>query len=68
MKELWKKLEKEMVFLKFDDVVFKLIPDSEFTIVKYKGGTEYSVKSTTDLALTASIEGEEITEEEFNNY
>lgn len=56
------------VFFDTEDVVARLIPNSDYTIVKFKGGQPYSIKDDTILATDCRLYGKEITEDDFNKY
>lgn len=62
--------EGETVFVFFDtqDVVARLIPNSDYTIVKFKGGEPYSIADDTNLATDCRLYGIEITEAEFDKF
>lgn len=60
--------ETVFVFLDVQNVVARLIPNSDYTIVKFKGGQPYSIKDDTNLATDCRLFGTEITESEFDKY
>ncbi len=52
-----------------DEVVAMIVPNTDYTAVKWKrDGEEYTVKDTTDLATDMRMLGEEITEAEYLQY
>lgn len=70
------KLEKgENVYLYCDvgmndihEVVAIIIPDKDHTIIKQRNGTEFSVKTTSNIATDCRLFGKEITEQQYKDY
>jgi len=52
----------------FQDIAVKIVPGESFWYVKPKGGKEFRVHYTTDLASETLITGIEITEKEYNEF
>lgn len=72
MKKWYEKTaEGETVYLMhpWEDIVAKVIPDSDHTLVKQKlNGEEYSIENTTNMATDFRWAGTEITEKEYLDY
>lgn len=71
MNTIYEKLSKNEVVCLYDDIedaVFKILPSGGLTVVKYKGGTEYSVKTSTKLVYEAMLKDKIISESEYDKH
>lgn len=64
------KIGKQTVYLSntFRDLAIKIIPKNDNWHVKAKDGTEWDVHHSTEIARETILEGNEITEKQYNEY
>ena len=69
-KVIMNKIGKEVVclFNVDQEIVIKIEPDQEFWFAREKGGKEYRIHHSSDIARETILQANEITLEEYNSF